>query len=111
MEHLGFPEQALEVSNASGRKGRTHGIETDRKAAPESGRNCSAQHRQDAIMQMPLQLAEAALADEWVINGDRVDLQRRVLRLGKPPRRWKRPPWAAALTREPAEVRIRTRAI
>ena len=51
-----------------------------------------------------LQMAEAALADEWVINGDRVALQRRVLRLGKPPRRWKRPSWAAAALREPLEV-------
>ena len=53
-----------------------------------------------------VQMAEAALADEWVINGDRVALQRRVLRLGKPPRRWKRPPWAAAAMREPLEVGI-----
>lgn len=49
-------------------------------------------------------MAEAALADEWVINGDRVALQRRVLRLGKPPRRWKRPCWAAVAMREPLEV-------
>ena len=54
-----------------------------------------------------LQMAEAALADEWVINGDRVALQRRVLRLGKPPRRWKRPCWAAVALREPLEV-VRT---
>jgi hypothetical protein len=51
-----------------------------------------------------LQMAEAALADEWVINGDRVALQRRVLRLGKPPRRWKRPSWASLAMREPLEV-------
>lgn len=51
-----------------------------------------------------LQMAEAALADEWVINGDRVALQRRVLRLGKPPRRWKRPSWASVAMREPLEV-------
>lgn len=49
-------------------------------------------------------MAEAALADEWVLNGDRIALQRRVLRLGKPPRRWKRPPWAAVALREPLEV-------
>ncbi len=49
-------------------------------------------------------MAEAALADEWVINGDRIALQRRVLRLGKPPRRWKRPSWAAVAMREPLEV-------
>lgn len=49
-------------------------------------------------------MAEAALADEWVMNGDRIALQRRVLRLGKPPRRWKRPSWAAVALREPLEV-------
>ena len=53
---------------------------------------------------MCVQMAEAALADEWVLNGDRIALQRRVLRLGKPPRRWKRPPWAAVALREPLEV-------
>ncbi|DBA85769.1 hypothetical protein WJX77_002675 [Trebouxia sp. C0004] len=53
-----------------------------------------------------LEMAEAALADEWVINGDRVALQRRVLRLGKPPRRWKRPSWASVAMREPLEVQI-----
>ena len=41
-----------------------------------------------------VQMAEAALADEWVRHGDRLALQRRVLRLGKPPRRWRKPPWA-----------------
>ncbi len=51
-----------------------------------------------------LQFAEAALADEWVIAGDRVALQRRVLRLGKAPRRWKRPAWGPAVSREPLEV-------
>lgn len=53
-----------------------------------------------------LQMAEAALADEWVTNGDRIALQRRILRLGKPPRRWKRPPWAAVAMREPLEVSL-----
>ena len=51
-----------------------------------------------------VQIAEAALADEWVTHGDRLALQRRVLRLGKPPRRWRRPPWAAAALSEPREV-------
>ena len=37
-------------------------------------------------------------------HGDRLALQRRVLRLGKPPRRWRRPPWAAAAKSEPQEV-------
>ncbi|KAK9794912.1 hypothetical protein WJX73_005165 [Symbiochloris irregularis] len=53
-----------------------------------------------------LELAETALADENVRHGDRLALQRRVLRLGKPPRRWKRPPWAAQACQEPMEVRI-----
>lgn len=56
-----------------------------------------------------LEIAEAALADEWLSSGDRLALQRRVLRLGKPPRRWRRPPWAAAAQREPREVRIEGR--
>lgn len=30
-----------------------------------------------------LQVAETALADEWVRNGERLSLQKRVLRLGK----------------------------
>ena len=51
-----------------------------------------------------MQIAEAALADEHVTHGDRLALQRRVLRLGKPPRRWRRPPWAAAAMSEPQEV-------
>ncbi len=50
-------------------------------------------------------MAEAALADEHVRGGERLDLQRRILRLGKPPRRWRRPAWAAALPREPPEAR------
>jgi len=36
-----------------------------------------------------------------VRHGERLSLQRRVLRLGKPPRRWKRPPWARALAAAP----------
>lgn len=47
------------------------------------------------------QVAEAALADECVTTGDRLSLQRRVLRLGKPPRRWRRPPWASSVKWEP----------
>lgn len=53
-----------------------------------------------------LEVAEAALADPHVRHGDRLALQRRVLRLGKPPRRWKRPAWAAAALAEPAERRV-----
>jgi hypothetical protein len=53
-----------------------------------------------------LEAAEAALADPYVRHGDRLFLQRRVLRLGKPPRRWKRPAWAAAAAAEPPEHRV-----
>ena len=53
-----------------------------------------------------LEIGEAALADDSLRPGDRLALQRRVLRLGKPPRRWKKPSWAAAAQREPREVRI-----
>ncbi len=54
---------------------------------------------------LPLaQVAEAALADEHVRGGERLDLQRRILRLSKPPRRWKTPPWARLMPRDPREV-------
>jgi Fanconi-associated nuclease 1 len=53
-----------------------------------------------------LEIGEAALADDSLSPGDRLAVQRRVLRLGKPPRRWKKPSWAAAAQREPREVRI-----
>eukprot|EP00887_Chlorella_sp_A99_P003277 scaffold9.g3277.t1 len=53
-----------------------------------------------------LELAEAALADERLSHGDRLALRRRVLRLGKPPRRWRAPPWAEEARWEPPEVRI-----
>lgn len=53
-----------------------------------------------------LEISESALADAWVRGGSRLDLQRRVLRIGKPPRRWRRPPWAAAAAWEPAVLHI-----
>jgi fanconi-associated nuclease 1 len=56
--------------------------------------------------QRALELAESALADPWVRGGSRLDLQRRVLRLGKPPRRWRKPPWTAAAQWEPRVVSI-----
>lgn len=55
------------------------------------------------------QAVEAALADAWVRGGDLLGLQRRYLRLGKPPRRWKRPPWSQAAAWEPPEVVITAR--
>lgn len=53
-----------------------------------------------------LEAAEAGLYDPRIRNGDRVALQRRVLRLGKPPRRWKKPSFADALARACKEVII-----
>ncbi|EFJ11002.1 hypothetical protein SELMODRAFT_426730 [Selaginella moellendorffii] len=53
-----------------------------------------------------LLVAENGLNDFNVRGGDRVALQRRVLRLGKPPRRWKVPPYAALLKKKHKVVRI-----
>lgn len=39
-------------------------------------------------------------------GGSRLDLQRRVLRLGKPPRRWRKPKWAAEALWEPPVLHI-----
>lgn len=51
-----------------------------------------------------LRTAEDGLLDPWVRAGSRVALQRRVLRLGKPPRRWKIPSYASSIKRKIAEV-------
>lgn len=48
-----------------------------------------------------LEAADAALADPWLRGGHRLDVQRRALRLGKPPRRWRQPPWADDALWEP----------
>lgn len=50
-----------------------------------------------------LAASEAALLDPFVRFGDKLGLQRRVIRLGKPPRRWKKPAWASELLWEPRE--------
>ncbi|XP_021803483.1 fanconi-associated nuclease 1 homolog isoform X3 [Prunus avium] len=47
-----------------------------------------------------LSVAENGLLDRWVRAGSRVALQRRVLRLGKPPRRWKTPSFAESVRRK-----------
>ncbi|XP_049932499.1 fanconi-associated nuclease 1 homolog isoform X2 [Nymphaea colorata] len=54
-----------------------------------------------------LTVAEESLADPWVRAGLRIALQRRVLRLGKPPRRWKVPDFAKLLKRKINEVHVR----
>ncbi|XP_024192281.1 fanconi-associated nuclease 1 homolog isoform X3 [Rosa chinensis] len=51
-----------------------------------------------------LLVAENGLLDEWVRAGSRVALQRRVLRLGKPPRRWKTPSFAESVKRKIMEL-------
>ncbi|CAD7696975.1 unnamed protein product [Ostreobium quekettii] len=53
-----------------------------------------------------LECCETALADEWLRHGDKLGIQRRILRLGKPPRRWRRPAWAPIAMQEPREVQI-----
>ncbi|KAL3700576.1 hypothetical protein R1sor_018598 [Riccia sorocarpa] len=53
-----------------------------------------------------LQVAERGVNEPWIRGGDRVALQRRVVRLGKPPRRWKKPAYADALNRKINEIRI-----
>ncbi|GAA0154469.1 hypothetical protein LIER_12441 [Lithospermum erythrorhizon] len=56
-----------------------------------------------------LQVAEDALLDPWVRSGSRMALQRRVLRLSKPPRRWKTPTFSQSLKRKIAEVNVQGR--
>ncbi|KAH7422361.1 hypothetical protein KP509_12G005200 [Ceratopteris richardii] len=53
-----------------------------------------------------LEVAESGLNDSRIRHGDRVALQRRVLRLGKPPRRWKKPSFAKTLSKTCKEVII-----
>ncbi|MBA0585850.1 hypothetical protein Gorai_016612 [Gossypium raimondii] len=56
-----------------------------------------------------LSVAEAGLLDPWVRAGSRMALQRRVLRLAKPPRRWKTPSFSVTLKRKIIEVHIQGR--
>lgn len=51
-----------------------------------------------------LLVAESGLLDPWVRAGSRLALQRRVIRLGKPPRRWKTPSFAMSVNRNINEV-------
>lgn len=53
-----------------------------------------------------LQVAENGLLDPWVRAGSRMALQRRVLRLGKPPRRWKVPSFHRSALRKIPEVYV-----
>ncbi|XP_042059785.1 fanconi-associated nuclease 1 homolog [Salvia splendens] len=56
-----------------------------------------------------LQVAEGGLLDPWVRAGSRVALQRRVLRLGKPPRRWKIPSYSNSVNRKIVQVHVQGR--
>ncbi|XP_024983446.1 fanconi-associated nuclease 1 homolog isoform X3 [Cynara cardunculus var. scolymus] len=54
-------------------------------------------------------VAETGLLDPWVRAGSRISLQRRVLRLGRPPRRWKVPSYSESLKRKIPEVHVQGR--
>ncbi|XP_065861538.1 fanconi-associated nuclease 1 homolog isoform X2 [Euphorbia lathyris] len=56
-----------------------------------------------------LSVAEDGLLDPWIRAGSKVALQKRVLRLGKPPRRWKAPSFKDSITRKIKEVHIQGR--
>ncbi|CAM0912990.1 unnamed protein product [Alopecurus aequalis] len=56
-----------------------------------------------------LSIAEGGVIDPWVRAGSKIALQMRVLRLGKPPRRWKVPSYADSLRRSIKEVNIEGR--
>ncbi|KAL7250555.1 hypothetical protein ACSBR1_012563 [Camellia fascicularis] len=56
-----------------------------------------------------LSVAEYGLLDPWVRAGSRTALQRRVLRLGKPPRRWKTPSFSESVKRKITEVHVQGR--
>ncbi|XP_059653884.1 fanconi-associated nuclease 1 homolog isoform X2 [Cornus florida] len=56
-----------------------------------------------------LSVAEGGLLDRWIRAGSRMALQRRVLRLGKPPRRWRTPSYSESVKRKITEVHIQGR--
>lgn len=56
-----------------------------------------------------LSIAEGGVIDPWVRSGSKIALQRRVLRLSKPPRRWKVPSYADSVKRNIKEVNIEGR--
>ncbi|KAH3759055.1 fanconi-associated nuclease 1 [Pelomyxa schiedti] len=53
-----------------------------------------------------LSLAESSLQDPLVKGSDRLTLQKRVLKLAKPPRRWKTPIFTSLTLREPTHITI-----
>ncbi|KAJ7979130.1 Fanconi-associated nuclease [Quillaja saponaria] len=56
-----------------------------------------------------LLVAEKGLLDPWIRAGSRMALQRRVLRLGRPPRRWKVPSFSKSIWRKIPEVHVQGR--
>uniref|UniRef100_A0A0E0L8F9 Fanconi-associated nuclease n=1 Tax=Oryza punctata TaxID=4537 RepID=A0A0E0L8F9_ORYPU len=56
-----------------------------------------------------LSIAEAGVIDPWVRAGSKIALQRRVVRLSKPPRRWKVPSYANVVMKNIKEVNIEGR--
>ncbi|XP_027930104.1 fanconi-associated nuclease 1 homolog isoform X1 [Vigna unguiculata] len=56
-----------------------------------------------------LQVAENGLLDPWIRAGSRMALQRRVLRLGKPPRRWKVPSFSRSALQKIPQVFVQGR--
>ncbi|KAK2991082.1 hypothetical protein RJ640_022468, partial [Escallonia rubra] len=56
-----------------------------------------------------LLVAEDGLLDPCVRAGSRVSLQQRVLRLGKPPRRWRTPSYSVSVKRKITEVHMQGR--
>lgn len=56
-----------------------------------------------------LSVAEDGLLDPWVRAGLRISLQRRVIRLGKPPRRWRMPSYSESVKRKIPEVHVQGR--
>ncbi|CAA7048148.1 unnamed protein product [Microthlaspi erraticum] len=58
-----------------------------------------------------LSVAEQGLLDPWVRAGSRIALQRRVLRLAKPPRRWKTPTFPNLIENKIPEVTIQGRSL
>lgn len=51
-----------------------------------------------------LETGESALADDWVRHGHRISIQRQILKLSKPPRKWKLPSWASQVSQLPPQV-------
>ncbi|XP_024006654.1 fanconi-associated nuclease 1 homolog [Eutrema salsugineum] len=58
-----------------------------------------------------LSVAEQGLLDPWVRAGSRIALQRRILRLAKPPRRWKTPTFSNLIENKIPEVTIQGRSL